>query len=62
MSNTADIGTIKVGTIKYENIKIGTVKVPILLLGIYCRDPLASVSKEMCTRELMAALFDKVAN
>ena len=62
MSDTADIGTIKVGTIKVETIKIGTVKVPILLLGIYCRDPLARVSKEMCTRGLMAALFDEVAN
>lgn len=62
MSDTADIGTVKVGTIKVETIKIGTIKVPILLLGIHCRDPLASVSREMCTRELMAALFDKVAN
>ena len=38
------------------------IKVPISLLGIYRRDPLASVSKEMCSRELMAALFGKVAN
>ena len=37
------------------------IKVPISLLGIY-QDPLASVSKEMCSRELMAALFGKVAN
>ena len=62
MSDTADIGTVKVGTIIVETIKIGTIKVPNLLLGIHCRDPLASVSREMCTRELMAALFDKVAN